>query len=528
MKKKLLTISLFFVTLLVLSTQGFAQWKCVLATQDDTPNGPSDQVPSVAVISDKLFVALVTRISIPAGQTVPTWDDVNRRDSITCNFLVGYSDPTDLTGRLGTVPGYGGALAGYYKKWISGFDEIKMYRAYKIVGTADSLVYVANNDPFHNILVFRLTKDSVDITDYRMPTDIAGTSGDAGDIMGLAVDNNGYVYVLNVNGSSGNTKEVKVYKGIKASGNSWATTHSDAPVQTIDLPTGVYRGLTVSPDGKQLFVSSMTDRNVVKYSGSPTTGYTKVTGFTFALSALDSIPRSMYFDSASSTNKWDLAKPLGMTYLSPNNLLFVTAARWLGNNITTHNSTSGYEYSKIFMLDPNNGARKDSFDVANYYFLNSDTTGVARSYTTQKFGEEHVSGYASLYDVAFDKNKDMYTQSFYSWTVDKWHYTGTLPTVVLGVREVSNAVPQDFALAQNYPNPFNPTTTIRFSVKSASHVELVVTNTLGQKVTTLVNEEVSAGTHEVGFDARTLSSGLYFYTLKAGNFIETKKMILTK
>jgi hypothetical protein len=391
-------------------------------------------------------------------------------------------------------------------------------------------VYVSNNDINHNILVFRLSKDSVISTDYRLATDGAGTGGSASDIMGLALDGNGYVYVLNIYGSATNTKEIRVYKGIKTSPTTWGQPpHTDTPVSTIDLPQGVYRGLTVSPDGKQLFVSSMTDRNVIKYVGTPTGGYTKATGFTFALSALDSIPRSMYPDSSTNppTNKWDLGKPLGMTYLSPNNLLFVTAARWLGNNITTHNGTSGYEYSKMFMLNPNTGARMDSLDVAKYYYINSDSTGLSNSYTTQIFGGPHVSGYASLYDVAFDKNKDMYTQSFYSWTVERWHYKGTLPTLT-GVREVSNIVPEEYSLAQNYPNPFNPTTTIRFSLKTGSRIELTVTNVLGQPVKTLVNEEVTAGTHEVTFDASTMASGIYFYTLRTGNFTETKKMILTK
>jgi hypothetical protein len=218
-----------------------------------------------------------------------------------------------------------------------------------------------------------------------------------------------------------------------------------------------------------------------------------------------------------------------MTYLSPNNLLFVACARWFGINIPTHGGTSGYQYSRVYMVNPVTGAKMDTLDVANWYYINSDTTGVSRSYTTQKFITQHVSGYASTYDVAFDKNKDMYLQSFYSWTVERWHKTGTLPFVPLtGVKEVSNVVPSDYSLAQNYPNPFNPTTTIQFALKTASHVEIILTNTLGQKVATLADQDIAAGTHEVVFDASKFASGVYFYTMRAGNFIETKKMILAK
>ncbi len=511
MKKTLLTVSFFLLITVIFSLQVYSQWNCVLATQDDTPNGPGYQVPSVALIKANTFVALCVRVRIPAGQTVAATDDAYTQDSVSANYLVGYSNPTDTSGRLTNVP-Y--ALTGNFTKWVSGFDEIQLNRAYKTVGTADSLVYVANNDDNHNVLVFRLTKDSVISTDYRLATDEAGTGKSASDIMGLAVDNSGYVYVLNVYGSTSNTKEVRIYKGIKSSPTTWGQTpHTDIPVSTIDLPQGVYRGLAVSPDGKQLFISSVTDRNVVKYQGSPTVGYTKVTGFKFALTAGDTIPLSVAPDTA---------RPLGMTYLSPNNILFVAAARWFGNNILTHGGTSGYQYSRIYAVNPNSGAiLADSLDVANYYFLNSG------GYTTQIFVTQHVSGYGSTYDVVFDANKDLYTQSFYSWTVEKWHNSHTLPTI-LGVREISNSVPEQYSLAQNYPNPFNPTTTIRFSLKTGSRIELTVTNVLGQPVKTLVNEELTAGTHEVTFDASTMASGIYFYTLRTGNFIETKKMILTK
>jgi hypothetical protein len=378
----------------------------------------------------------------------------------------------------------------------------------------------------------------VESTDYRLATDAAGTSGSNGDIMGLAVDNNGYVYVLNIYGSTTNTQEVRIYKGIKTSPTTWGQPpYTDTPIKTIDLPQGVYRGLTVSPDGKQLFVSSMTDRNVVRYLGGPTTGYSKDTNFNFALTTADSLIGTMYPDSSTTppTNKWDLGRPLGMAYISPNNLLFVTAARWLGYNIRGHGTNSdgnsGYTYSKVFMVNPNNGARMDSLDKADYYYQKSDTTGLARSYTKQLFGAGplHLSGYASTYDVAFDKNKDMYSQSFYSWTAERWHYTGTLPTVtVVGVHDVSEIVPAQFSLAQNYPNPFNPTTTIQFALKTASRVEIILTNMLGQKVATLADQDVAVGTHEIVFDASKFASGVYFYTMKAGSFIETKKMILAK
>ncbi|MFQ3607849.1 MAG: T9SS type A sorting domain-containing protein [Chloroherpetonaceae bacterium] len=88
--------------------------------------------------------------------------------------------------------------------------------------------------------------------------------------------------------------------------------------------------------------------------------------------------------------------------------------------------------------------------------------------------------------------------------------------------------PKEFKLEQNYPNPFNPTTTIQFAVPSVSDVKLEVFNILGQKVASLVNRRMEAGLHTVNFNAVNLSSGVYFYRLQSGSFVQTKKMMLVK
>ncbi len=88
--------------------------------------------------------------------------------------------------------------------------------------------------------------------------------------------------------------------------------------------------------------------------------------------------------------------------------------------------------------------------------------------------------------------------------------------------------PFSFSLDQNYPNPFNPSTMISYTLPAASTVKLSVYNVLGQEVANLVNENQTAGSHNVTFNASNLSSGVYFYTIKAGNFTETKKMSLLK
>ena len=88
--------------------------------------------------------------------------------------------------------------------------------------------------------------------------------------------------------------------------------------------------------------------------------------------------------------------------------------------------------------------------------------------------------------------------------------------------------PTEFNLFQNYPNPFNPSTKIKFSVPDESFVNIKVFNSIGEQIANLLNEELGRGTYEANFNAINLPSGIYFYRLQAGNFVETKKMILMK
>jgi hypothetical protein len=107
-------------------------------------------------------------------------------------------------------------------------------------------------------------------------------------------------------------------------------------------------------------------------------------------------------------------------------------------------------------------------------------------------------------------------------------------SIVLGFEDEN--VPAEFSLTQNYPNPFNPSTKIKYSIPSITlrqaqsdiHVSLKVFDVLGNEIETLVNEEKPVGTYEVTWYAQNLPSGVYFYQLRAGDFIQTKKMILLK
>jgi len=83
-------------------------------------------------------------------------------------------------------------------------------------------------------------------------------------------------------------------------------------------------------------------------------------------------------------------------------------------------------------------------------------------------------------------------------------------------------------LAQNYPNPFNPSTVISYYIPKDGKVTLKVFDIIGKEITTLVNADVNSGIHEVMFDGNALVSGVYFYTLRSGSFVETKRMLIVK
>ncbi len=110
-----------------------------------------------------------------------------------------------------------------------------------------------------------------------------------------------------------------------------------------------------------------------------------------------------------------------------------------------------------------------------------------------------------------------------------WHIGhATSRTPVTDVFETTQRVPAAFALEQNYPNPFNPSTTIRFQLQAAGDVRLAVYDLLGREVAVLVNERKSPGSYQVKFVAAGQSSGVYFYRLTTGNFVQTHKMLLVR
>lgn len=110
----------------------------------------------------------------------------------------------------------------------------------------------------------------------------------------------------------------------------------------------------------------------------------------------------------------------------------------------------------------------------------------------------------------------------------EWGSTSAVVTVTGVDEELIGLKPEVFELYSNYPNPFNPSTKIRYAISQSAFTILKVYSMLGQEVVTLINEEKTPGVYEVSFDGLNLSSGTYIYKLQAGEYSQTRKMILLR
>jgi Tol biopolymer transport system component len=186
----------------------------------------------------------------------------------------------------------------------------------------------------------------------------------------------------------------------------------------------------------------------------------------------------------------------------------------------------------------------------NYYKIHPDSTGsgltALTAFTTTRATFDgggawtpdgskiivaaHINGVQGIYAIATDGSRGIgLVQTAAGDPIDfVGSVTGNVNIQLTDIHEEGKGIPSRFELLQNYPNPFNPATTIEYGLPSAFRVELRLYDILGREVTTLVNEVQTAGYHSVRFDASGLASGVYFYRLRAGEFTQTKRMVLMR
>jgi hypothetical protein len=176
-----------------------------------------------------------------------------------------------------------------------------------------------------------------------------------------------------------------------------------------------------------------------------------------------------------------------------------------------------------------------SSNILEYWFRDNSNTNIplfvdTLNWTGWKFKELDLGSFGQLKFHSFVihqvKGEEKKGQVYFD---------AILTDVVTDVENQQSQLPTKFNLEQNYPNPFNPTTTIKYTIPmlktlhaTSQRVQIRIYDILGKEVALLVNKEQTSGNYKVVFDANKLSSGVYYYQLKAGNFLKTKKMILLR
>ena len=172
-------------------------------------------------------------------------------------------------------------------------------------------------------------------------------------------------------------------------------------------------------------------------------------------------------------------------------------------------------------------------DSYSFPVVGENSVGFANSI----FGVNTFSGNGLLAEVMFTANYDgAFTADMLGFESVSVVNAGFFNENIIGEAITainSGDIPVAFALGQNFPNPFNPTTTINFSIPESGHVNIMIYDILGRHVRTLVDKSHSAGNYSVMWDATDMngskiSAGIYFYTIKAGNFLSTKRMLFIK
>jgi hypothetical protein len=205
-----------------------------------------------------------------------------------------------------------------------------------------------------------------------------------------------------------------------------------------------------------------------------------------------------------------LYRPSGCSY-SPDELCFDSLSAKPGDTVSTQCGVNHY-------------LCLDTLKVIEFDSLRS-----SKSFYVDIFEQTYFRRY--IKNIGLDTSRN-------AWSTSSWNYflrgcridgivygDTSYPT---GIIPISSEIPSYYNLYQNYPNPFNPFTKIKFDIAKSLPVTLTVYNTLGKNITVLVNERLNPGTYEIEFDGGNFPSGIYFYTLTADEYEQTRKMVLIK
>ncbi len=223
----------------------------------------------------------------------------------------------------------------------------------------------------------------------------------------------------------------------------------------------------------------------------------------------------------STVNVWNNFPVSVFCFYSEADTLFVGTA--VGMWYTTNNGLNWTNRNSGLSLDPyvSSIAKSGNAMIASLKFGGS---GVFRSFNNGIQWEEITDNLPFLNEIS---KLLIYNNKVYAATSNKIWFRD-LNEIITSVDPIGNSFPEKYSLYQNYPNPFNPNTIINYELRIKNYTKLEIFDINGKEVATLVDENQNAGRYSVKFDGSNLSSGIYFYKLSAGNYNETKRMLLLK
>ncbi|MFB3895861.1 MAG: hypothetical protein ACE14V_06115 [bacterium] len=339
--KKLVLVYTLILTCLFVGT-AFAGFNSVYSNSEVSGNDGADNTQAIAVLSPNNFVLTINDAGSGFG-------------------LQKWTNASATTGRGNNVT-----------VWSYSGDNVTLTRPNGVAADGSNRVFVANNDANHNILVFDASGADPVATQYRIAL------GGSADILGLDVDDNGYVYICSTANAS-----IQIYPGITDA--AWTGTHSLSPTRTVSLPVSPLN-FCVNNAGTEIYVCDSVSKQVLKYTGSVASGFTQDGGF--SLTGLPWEPQAVAVRDNVLFVTYGRHSPVGLTTY--------TSARWI-----TADAFSGIPIDVMYFGDTAS---------TSYPYDSSDTT----------------AGYYSPRDLELDSEGNVYINHFYAWAIEKYVGVATM------------------------------------------------------------------------------------------------------